>query len=667
MAITFPELTRLSNGATGSYASYEANQLRGTALQIDTFDSASLAKIGSGDYSVGQHNLGKRSLGTIVSTTGANPAYYIYSPDTVDSDKNISGSNWTTLSNWSKIATSDTSDNLVANQITASDAKITGDIDIIGNITIGGASQTFGDANSDNVSFGADVNSNFIPNTDATFDLGTSAQRWNDLWIDDVNATNISASGYVTASDVVCITGSIGMLIADNLSVGGGGLNGVTIGSSVSASGDFTTISASKAYLEEVTIGKGGGSRIQDTSISGSTGDFSSVKVGDLTNTRIPYVSDTTGELSDTADMTYSGNTTTIARLVNNNFTSSNVDISGGEIDGVTIGANSAAAGTFTSLSVSDGNISNVGVLSLDTLSPDSATVGLILNFGGNTGKNKIQLQDNQADALSFKSGSASWLKFVTTTGAVNQKILIQQSSSFAGQNIIDLGSVTTADINGGTIDGTTIGGNEAAAGTFTTINAVGITDTGTTTLSTVDINGGAIDGVTIGGSDAAAGTFDTLTVNNDVVLGSGTDDSTTVSGHLTVNNGITIYGDVTNIDATNLQISDQFILLGSGSASGDRGVVFQTTTDFSGSAFVYDDSAKRFGLTKEDSVAVNATTATPSDLIATVSQSTSSPISASIHQNPTFGVDAATRRGQIHIQTAADDNGEDGDIWIYS
>ena len=47
------------------------------------------------------------------------------------------------------------------------------------------------------------------------------------------------------------------------------------------------------------------------------------------------------------------------------------VDIDAGAIDGTAIGANSAAAGTFaalvgTSLSVSDGNITNVGSIALD-------------------------------------------------------------------------------------------------------------------------------------------------------------------------------------------------------------------------------------------------------------------------------------------------------------
>jgi hypothetical protein len=68
---------------------------------------------------------------------------------------------------------------------------------------------------------------------------------------------------------------------------------------------------------------------------------------------------------------------------------------------------------------------------------------------------------------------------------------------------------LTTTDINGGTVDGVTIGGASAGAGTFTnlTVNTdVDITDSG---------GDGTMDGVIIGGSTAAAGTFTTATATN--------------------------------------------------------------------------------------------------------------------------------------------------------
>lgn len=83
---------------------------------------------------------------------------------------------------------------------------------------------------------------------------------------------------------------------------------------------------------------------------------------------------------------------------------------------------------------------------------------------------------------------------------------------------------LTTTDINGGTIDGTVIGGSSAAAATITTliITSFGAnwTNAGRTVadlgiVTTVDINGGTVDGTIIGGASAAAGTFTTHTSNN--------------------------------------------------------------------------------------------------------------------------------------------------------
>lgn len=60
---------------------------------------------------------------------------------------------------------------------------------------------------------------------------------------------------------------------------------------------------------------------------------------------------------------------------------------------------------------------------------------------------------------------------------------------SFLGSTIADLGQVTTANIDGGTVDATAIGGTTAAAGAFTTLststgNKITIGDVGANTAS---------------------------------------------------------------------------------------------------------------------------------------------------------------------------------------
>ena len=69
--------------------------------------------------------------------------------------------------------------------------------------------------------------------------------------------------------------------------------------------------------------------------------------------------------------------------------------------------------------------------------------------------------------------------------------------------------TLATADINGGTIDGTIIGANTASAGNFTTVST-----SGQATLATADINGGTADNVVVGGATPNAVTGTTITAN---------------------------------------------------------------------------------------------------------------------------------------------------------
>ena len=80
-------------------------------------------------------------------------------------------------------------------QIAATTIDINGNADISGNLGIGGnltvtgtttfngGTMTLGDAATDNVVFGANVDSNIIPDDDNTYDLGSSSQEWKDIYL----------------------------------------------------------------------------------------------------------------------------------------------------------------------------------------------------------------------------------------------------------------------------------------------------------------------------------------------------------------------------------------------------------------------------------------------------------------------------------------------------
>jgi len=85
---------------------------------------------------------------------------------------------------------------------TTGNVGIGGNLTVTGTTTLNGGTLTLGDAATDNVVFGADVNSSIIPNTDSAYDLGSSGQEWRDIYIDgtayldaiNFNGTAISAT-----------------------------------------------------------------------------------------------------------------------------------------------------------------------------------------------------------------------------------------------------------------------------------------------------------------------------------------------------------------------------------------------------------------------------------------------------------------------------------------
>jgi len=115
------------------------------------------------------------------------------------------------------------------------------------------------------------------------------------------------------------------------------------------------------------------------------------------------------------------------------------VAVTGGSINGTTVGATTAAAGTFTDLTVNDNS-------TFGSSNTDTAT------FTARVNSEFTPATNNTYD---LGRNSHEW-RNLYLAGTANIASLV----------------ATTADINGGTIDGTVIGGASAAAGTFTTVVA---------------------------------------------------------------------------------------------------------------------------------------------------------------------------------------------------
>lgn len=86
---------------------------------------------------------------------------------------------------------------------TQSHVNIGGNLQVTGNATISG-NLTFGDASTDTIALAADINSNLVPETNSTYNLGSSTQQWNDTFISGTidNSANTGAMLFPTGTTV---------------------------------------------------------------------------------------------------------------------------------------------------------------------------------------------------------------------------------------------------------------------------------------------------------------------------------------------------------------------------------------------------------------------------------------------------------------------------------
>jgi hypothetical protein len=124
-------------------------------------------------------------------------------------------------------------------------------------------------------------------------------------------------------------------------------------------------------------------------------------------------------------------------------------------IDDVPIGATTPSTGAFTTLSAT--NITVTGTVDGRDVAADGTKL------------DGIEALADVTDTANVTAAGAlmdSELTDIAAVKALDQGVATTDSPSFAGATL------TTADINGGTIDGSVIGGTTAAAGTFTALSS---------------------------------------------------------------------------------------------------------------------------------------------------------------------------------------------------
>jgi len=122
------------------------------------------------------------------------------------------------MNNFIKVLdTTDSTSNITGSIVTAGgigvagSGTIGGNFNVHGNLHANGAISAdgnlqLGDAATDTVTFSADINSHIIPDIDDTYDLGSSGQKWKDLYVDGVSyldAINLNGTAISATSDQI--------------------------------------------------------------------------------------------------------------------------------------------------------------------------------------------------------------------------------------------------------------------------------------------------------------------------------------------------------------------------------------------------------------------------------------------------------------------------------
>jgi len=550
-----------------------------------------------------------------------------------------------------------------------------------------GGNLTFGDAATDSVSFGADIDSNLIPNSDDTYDLGSASQAWQDLFLEgDITLTDAgtiaTTAGAMTLTSAAAATWSTS---AGALTIDGAG--GLTLDSDGTDAVNLGT----EAVAKTITIGNAASTKVD---INALALDFDSAAATDILAATTVSVKGAGGASfgDDVATWEFNGSgavsetgMTTVSITPSSTF---DIDAGGAvTIDGsaITIGGDSDVAIDIDSSTL---DIDASGALTID-----SATS---IAIGANADKpidiDSTTLDIDASDAVTIDStstiaisgdGGATFsddTEAIIYDGSGNLDIdSVALDIDASGAITIDGTSTFSVDVDGATNINTSVGNitvdSEAAnlvldghtgvdidasnSGKVTIDGAGGI-DIGAAADVAIDINSSTLDidasdAVTI---DASGGSISIGTNSSGRAINIGhTTSEVTINDNLTVTGDLDVNGTLTTIDTTNLRVADRFIQVASGSTSGDGGLVVTTAANGSGSALFWDDSATRWGLAGADEVGDSQVSADPRQYVVSVSGSA---VDAS--GNPSdFGAAAANRIGMMHVNTAT------GDIFIYT
>ena len=430
----------------------------------------------------------------------------------------------------------------------AADVFMYSDLQVTGTTTFNGGTLTLGDSASDNVVFGADVDSSIIPDDDNTYDLGSSTQEWRNIYIDG--------------------TANVDALLADTAKIGDLTNDRVVIAGTSGEIEDSANLTFNGSILTTTNVVVTGdtdlGNATSDTITA--TGRFDSDLVPSTDNAR-----DLGASTLEWKDLYLDGTA---------------------HIDTLDVDENAAIIGTLDA----NGSKLTVGVGITDVIVRGDMRVTGIASFGNGTvtiNETTVKTGTSNLHNVGIEIAGINVLGADTPIGE-NCTIFNNGNATFAGQI-----TAATLDISGNIdIDGTTnldVVDIDGAVDMASNLTLAGNADfngnldvDGTSNLDAVDIDG-AVDmasNLTLAGNADFNGNLDvdgTTDLDTTNVVG-----TLTVTGDIAADN-VTVNGNTVSTSSGNLTldstggtvaVSDNITVSGNGSVTGTFDVDGATTLD---------------------------------------------------------------------------------------
>ena len=214
--------------------------------------------------------------------------------------------------------------------------------------------------------------------------------------------------------------------------------------------------------------------------------------------------------------------------------------------------AHALAADADETLTISDGADSNARYMFLDVTG--TTTVLRVLTLAPNTLQKMWFIRNSTTGGFGLDISQGSGANVTVANGETKMVFGDGAGSGaamgdiLASQTLTAL-TVTTVDINGGTVDGAVIGGASAAAGTFTTLDATGNVNLG---QGTVTIGAASVGVLALGGLSSITGA-PTWGSSQAITLSTAAQASVTSLGTLTA---LTVNGAATVSTANGIDIN---------------------------------------------------------------------------------------------------------------